>query len=116
MAVLFNESPEQRPPSQHGILLGTFILAHINGDDSYHKLRRAGMGHGLGLSHYRAKSCPHRPSSERGRGFTEKQSEFWIASMQMACLKDFKVGEEFTAKFILWLASMLGHYAPFIKD
>jgi len=80
LRVLFNETPTQRSPEEHGKLLGGFLLMRIAPDDTYRQLRMAGYGHGLGGGHYRARTCPLRPKQHRGARFLHSQALSWLVS------------------------------------
>mmetsp|Transcript_15213 Transcript_15213/g.17229 ORF Transcript_15213/g.17229 Transcript_15213/m.17229 type:complete len:189 (+) Transcript_15213:146-712(+) len=110
--VLFNESAEERSPSAHAELLGSFILAATTKDQTYFGLKER---HGIPIAHQRAKNCPLRSEEHRGKGFTDNQSLCWLAHMSEAC-DDLGVAEEFRDRLCLFLGAAMGRYGPFIKD
>jgi truncated hemoglobin YjbI len=114
LKTLFNESAQERPARQHGELLGSFVLRLLGHPQAgYARLLRQGKGHGLGMAHARAKGCPHRPASQRGRGFTWDQAHAWLGNMHGAC-DDLKLPESFRDSLVNYLAVALRFYGPMI--
>jgi truncated hemoglobin YjbI len=114
LRTLFNESPEERTASEHGQLLGSFVLQITGYSRSpYSKLMREGKGHGLGYGHSRAKSCPHRPSKHQGRGFTWDQAHAWLGCMDRAC-RDRGAPDDFRDTLVHWLSTAMKFYGPMI--
>mmetsp|Transcript_31425 Transcript_31425/g.50326 ORF Transcript_31425/g.50326 Transcript_31425/m.50326 type:complete len:205 (-) Transcript_31425:353-967(-) len=114
MRTLFNETPEQRKPEEHGLLLGSFILGFVLGDGSYGRVLNTGVGHGLGHAHQRAKGCPMREKKHIGKGFTVNQSRAWLGHFTTACRE--KGTEELGKSLPFWLGTQLWRYGPFVED
>mmetsp|Transcript_1702 Transcript_1702/g.4754 ORF Transcript_1702/g.4754 Transcript_1702/m.4754 type:complete len:143 (+) Transcript_1702:594-1022(+) len=113
MAVLFDTEEDDANVSaqEHGRRLALFLLARWTGDDSYYRL---GRGHPIGnlyRAHQRAKACPLRHGSLRGRGFTEDQRDSWLGHLYFSA-EDCGAPEPFRNKLALHLASVIDFYAP----
>lgn len=115
MRVLFCETAEERAPSEHASVLGTFLLGFIRNNNKYAALVRSGAAHGLGAAHLRAKRCPHRELALRGRGFTVLQSRAWIGHLDAAAAA-FDMEPGFREALTNWLARRLTGYGPFVND
>uniref|UniRef100_A0A0G4FXN7 Uncharacterized protein n=1 Tax=Chromera velia CCMP2878 TaxID=1169474 RepID=A0A0G4FXN7_9ALVE len=115
MLQLFNETPEVRPPEEHGELLAAFLLEKIghSAKPTYTELRGDGKGHGVGVAHTRASQCPMRPRNHQGRGFTFDQGHAWLGNLHHAC-GEMGVPDFFRDLLLQWLAVFLKSYAPFI--
>ena len=123
LSQLFNETPSQRSPEEHGKLLGGFLLLRIAQDDTYVLMRRAGYGHGLGEGHRRARMCPLRPEEDRGRRFLRSQALAWLGHVSIAVdevlssTNDSKIRHAFKLKLMNGLKDAVWEmYSPFVMD
>mmetsp|Transcript_62605 Transcript_62605/g.146925 ORF Transcript_62605/g.146925 Transcript_62605/m.146925 type:complete len:239 (+) Transcript_62605:49-765(+) len=116
MVVLFDVSQEDSnvTAATHGERLALALLGRWTGDRDYARTR-GNLFANLEVAHQRAKHCPFRSQSLRGRGFTEDQRDSWLGHVWLAG-EEVGVDAQLCDKLAIHLASAMDVYAPFVSS